>query len=149
MIIRQRYAAPPADVWDAVTRPERLARWFPPVSGELREGGRYQIEGNASGTVQRCDPPTGFAASWEFGGQVSWIEVRLAGDQDGGTWLELEHIAAPDDAGHWASFGPGAMGVGWDLALHGLASHLRSSDVVRPEERPAGWPPRRAASSSR
>jgi hypothetical protein len=28
------------DLWDAVTNPERLPRWFLPVSGELKLGGR-------------------------------------------------------------------------------------------------------------
>jgi hypothetical protein len=34
--IRRRYDAPIADVWDACTDPERIARWFLPVSGDLR-----------------------------------------------------------------------------------------------------------------
>ena len=29
------------DVWDACTNPERIPRWFLPVSGDLRLGGRY------------------------------------------------------------------------------------------------------------
>ena len=36
---------------------------------------------------------------WEFGGGVSWIEVRLASEPDGRTRLELEHIAKVDE--HW------------------------------------------------
>ena len=46
------------DLWDACTNAERIPRWFLPVSGELRDGGRYQLEGNAGGTIERCDPPT-------------------------------------------------------------------------------------------
>ena len=34
------------DLWEAVTTPARVARWFAPVEGELRQGGRYQIKGN-------------------------------------------------------------------------------------------------------
>ncbi len=85
-------------------------------------GGRYQIEGNASGVVERCDPPTGFAATWEFGGEVSWIDVALSSTSDG-TRLLLEHTAHVDDE-RWAEYGPGAVGVGWDLTLLGLALHL-------------------------
>jgi uncharacterized protein YndB with AHSA1/START domain len=48
--ITQVYAAPVEDVWDACTNPARIPRWFLPVSGELRLGGRYQLEGNAGGT---------------------------------------------------------------------------------------------------
>ena len=57
--VAQTYPAPIDDVWDALTSAERLPRWFLPVSGDLRLGGRYAIEGNASGTVETCDaPPT-------------------------------------------------------------------------------------------
>lgn len=45
--IRRSYDADIEDVWDACTNPERLPRWFLPVSGDLRLGGRYQFEGNA------------------------------------------------------------------------------------------------------
>ena len=137
MIISQVYAAPAADVWDACTNPERIPRWFVPVSGDLRPGGRYHIEGNASGTIERCDPPESFAATWEFGGQTSWIEVRLTAGPDGRTRLEIEHIAPPGD-GTWAEFGPGAVGVGWDLILMGLASHLTPGAGVNPGDG-AAW----------
>ena len=33
------------DVWDAMTNPERLPRWFLPVTGDLTVGWRYQFEG--------------------------------------------------------------------------------------------------------
>ena len=96
--ISQTYEGSLGDVWDACTNPERIPRWFLPVSGELKLGGKYQLEGNAGGTVERCDPPKSFAATWEMHGGVSWIEVRLtpAGD---GTRFELEHVAHIDD--HW------------------------------------------------
>jgi hypothetical protein len=35
-----------------------------PISGDLRVGGRYRLEGNASGTIERWDPPRSFAATW-------------------------------------------------------------------------------------
>lgn len=131
VVISRTYDAALEDVWDACTNPERIPRWFLPVSGELRAGGRYQLEGNAGGEIERCDPPHGFAATWEFGGNVSWIELRLS-DADGGrTRFELEHIAPGDDE-HWAQFGPGAVGVGWELALLGLARHFASGDAVDP-----------------
>lgn len=123
LTISQTYHAPVEDVWDACTNAERIPRWFMPVSGELKLGGRYQLEGNAGGTVERCDPPYSFAATWEYGGEVSWIEVRLTEAGAGRTRFELEHVAHVDDQ-RWAEFGPGAVGIGWDLALLGLASHL-------------------------
>lgn len=121
--VRQSYDATLDEVWEACTSAERIPRWFMPISGELRLGGRYHLEGNASGTVERCEPPESFAATWEYGGEVSWIEVRLTPESAGRTTFELNHIAHVDDQ-RWAEFGPGAVGVGWDMALLGLAGHL-------------------------
>jgi uncharacterized protein YndB with AHSA1/START domain len=128
LTISQTYDATIDDVWDACTNPERLPRWFLPVTGDLQPGGHYQLQDNAHGTIETCQPPTGFDATWEFFGEVSWIEVRLAETQDG-TALTLAHIAYVDDE-RWAEFGPGAVGVGWDLTVLGLALHLTAGAGV-------------------
>ena len=54
------YATTPEDLWDAVTSLERIGRWFLPISGDLRVGGRYQFEGNDGGEVLSCEPPRRF-----------------------------------------------------------------------------------------
>ena len=95
--VGRTYPSPVEDVWDACTNPERIPRWFLPVSGELTLGGHYQLEGNASGTIESCDPPHSFTATWEYGGEVSWIEVRFTPLDDGSTRFELDHIAHVDD----------------------------------------------------
>jgi uncharacterized protein YndB with AHSA1/START domain len=137
IVISQTYDADRDDVWDACTNPERIPRWFLPVTGDLRLHGHYQLEGNAGGTIERCDPPNSFAATWEYGGDVSWIELRLSPEADGRTRFELEHIIPIDDE-RWAEFGPGATGVGWDLGLIGLAIHLSTGQTVDPQE-VAAW----------
>ena len=129
--VSQTYDATIDDVWDACTSPERIPRWFLPVSGDLRLHGRYQLEGQAGGTIERCDPPKGFAATWEYGGSISWIEVRLSAEPDGRTRFELDHIAHVDD--HWEEFGPGAVGVGWDMGLLGLAMYLSADESLDPK----------------
>ena len=131
--ITRVYDSPLDDVWDACTNAERIPRWFLPVSGELREGGGYQLEGNAGGTIKRCDPPRAFDATWEYGGEVSWIELRVSPEADGRTRFELIHIAHVDDE-RWAQFGPGAVGVGWDLGLLGLALYLTTGQGMSPAE---------------
>jgi uncharacterized protein YndB with AHSA1/START domain len=131
--ITRVYETPLEDLWDACTNPERIPRWFLPVSGDLRPGGRYELQGNASGTIERCDPPRGFFATWENRGEVSWIELRLTPEGADATRFELEHIAHVDDE-RWAQFGPGAVGVGWDLGLLGLGLHLAGGgEPVDPE----------------
>src|SRR3954470_737733 len=130
--ISQAYDTDVEDLWEACTTAERIPRWFLPISGELRVGGRYQLEGNAGGTVERCDPPKAFDATWEFGGGISWIEVRLTEEGDG-TRFTLTHIAQVDDA-TWEQFGPGATGIGWDGAVLGLSLHLTRGAANDPAE---------------
>jgi uncharacterized protein YndB with AHSA1/START domain len=131
-VARRTYPTDRADLWNALTDAERIPRWFLPVTGELKEGGRYQTEGNAGGVVERCQEPESFSVTWEYGPMVSYLTVNLtpAGD---GTTLELVH-EAPVDPDMWAQFGPGAVGVGWDLALMGLGRHIESGEPVDPEE---------------
>src|SRR5690348_7754297 len=113
------------DLWEAITTPERLVRWFLPVEGDLKLGGRYQLKGNAGGTITRCDRPEALDVTWEFAGATSWVNVRLTPDGRGAR-LTLEHIAHRDGIGeeHMKKFGPGAVGIGWDLALYGLELYV-------------------------
>jgi uncharacterized protein YndB with AHSA1/START domain len=113
------------DLWNALTTPDRLARWFAPVEGDLKLGGRYQVKGNAGGAILRCDRPTAFDLTWEFGGGTSWVNVRLAPEGKRAR-MTLEHIAHRDGVGaeHFKKFGPGAVGIGWDLTLYGLGLHV-------------------------
>lgn len=116
------------DLWDAVTNPERIPRWFLPVSGEFKPGGNYQLEGNAGGTIEKCEPPELLALTWVFGEATSWVRIMLSAQTDGSTLLKLEHIAHMDAIGKdfWDQYGPGATGVGWELGFMGLALHLAS-----------------------
>jgi uncharacterized protein YndB with AHSA1/START domain len=132
------YATSPDDLWDALTNPERIPRWFLPIEGDLRLGGRYQLKGNAGGTIRRCDAPQALDVTWEFMGGMSWVTVRLAPEGEA-TRLTLEHIVHKSDADeHWARFGPAAVGVGWDLTLMGLGRHLASGEALS-HEAYEGW----------
>lgn len=128
--LRREYPAEIEDVWEAVTDPRRLARWFAPVSGDLREGGSFQVEGNAGGEIRECVPPSALTVTW--GGPVSVVSVRLSAS-GAGTALDLEHTVPVAFAGS----GAGALyvGPGWDVALLGLALWLRGELV----EDPATW----------
>ena len=131
VIASRLYETDAADLWDALTSAERLKRWFAPVSGNLELGGRFHVEGNASGTITACEPARYLAGTWEFAGTVSWIEITLTAEADA-TRLELQHIAHLGP--HWDQYGPGATGVGWELGFLGLAAHLeRPGDDVRAE----------------
>jgi uncharacterized protein YndB with AHSA1/START domain len=132
VIAERSYGAGMEDVWDALTSAERIPRWLLPISGDLRLGGRYQLEGNAGGTITTCEPPQHLAVTWEFAGDTSWLDVHLAeGSNEGQTTLRLEHLIP--DSPHWKEFGAGAVGIGWDLTLLGLGEHLASGEGVTEE----------------
>ncbi len=122
VIASRTYAASIEDLWDALTNGGRLARWFRPVVGRLRIGGRYRFRGHARGHIIRCEPPRVLAVTWRLAGSLSWVTVTLERDPKGGTTLELEHVTPARD--HWKQLGGGLVGVGWDHAMEGLARHL-------------------------
>ena len=59
--MEDRYDTEINDLWSALTEPQRLARWWGDVNGDLRPGGEFQfripnaLEG--SGRVDECEPP--------------------------------------------------------------------------------------------
>ncbi len=127
VIVRKQYPTTVADLWDACTTASRLERWFLPVTGDLELGGHYQFEGNAGGTVEQCNAPNSLRATWEYGGGVSWVELHFSPVADGAQ-LELRHISPRND--HWIEYGAGAVGIGWDLGLLGLALYLPSGEAL-------------------
>jgi uncharacterized protein YndB with AHSA1/START domain len=122
--LERRYTADQADVWQAITDPDRVRRWFLPLTGDLREGGNFQLEGNAAGDIMTCEPPRHLMVT--FGGESSIVDVLLSGDGQQ-TLLKLTHSVPLELAGS----GAGALyvGPGWDGALLGLALYL-AGDVT-------------------
>jgi uncharacterized protein YndB with AHSA1/START domain len=129
--LTRAYDASVVDLWDACTRPERIVRWFLPVTGDLRPGGSYQLEGNAGGRIEACEPPSHLRLTWVFGDNASLVAVDFAPLDGGRAELRLRHTVPDDD--HWARFGPGATGVGWELALVGLAAFLGGEPITDPD----------------
>lgn len=142
--LEQSYPSPIDDVWEAVTTAERIARWFMPIEGDLGLGGRYQLVGNAGGTVLECNPPSAETASyritWEMGGGLSWVSIRLTA-QGESTRFELEHVSRTADVPQemWDTFGPGGTGVGWDGGLLGLGLHLGATEGELSPEEAEAW----------
>ncbi len=119
------------DLWDALTNADRIQRWFLPISGDLRQGGHYQFEGNAGGEITFCEPPHHLAVTWGMHEQVSWVRVDLSEVETGVTTLRLEHAWVPDET--WDQYGPGAAGIGWEQGLLGLETHLADNPSLSPE----------------
>jgi len=138
--LRRTYDAGIDDVWDALTTPERISRWFLPLSGDLRLGGRYQFQGQAGGSIVACERPNRLQVTWVYPPSdtdegASDLEIRLSPAGDHATTLELVHAAVvPDEM--WDTFGPGAVGVGWEQGAFGLSLYLRTGSTV---DDPEAW----------
>lgn len=132
VILSRTYETTIEDLWDAVTHKKRLPRWFAPVEGDLRIGGRYQVENNAGGEIVKCERPRILSLTWEFGGDVSWVDVALSAESPNTARLTLTHTAKLSP--HWEQYGPGATGVGWELGLLGLAVYLADPEADKIDE---------------
>jgi len=120
------YDTSPADLWSAVTDPERLARWVAEVTGDLRAGGdfhaRFTSGWDGPGRVDVCDPPRRLLATMSPGtADETVIEATLA-DEGGGTRLVIEERGIPlaEIAEH---------GAGWQAHVEDLAAHLAGLDA--------------------
>lgn len=102
-----RLAAPPEEVWDALTRPELLVSWFgAEVEIEARRGGavdaRFPDGSRRRGVVQVAEPPRRLAFRWRpmppAAGDASVVELVL--DAEGQSTLltvvEEAGVLGPD-----------------------------------------------------
>ncbi len=115
----RRYAATPAEVWDAVTEPERIGRWLAPVTmlGDRHYRLDFGDDHATVGEVVTCDPPHSLTVTWEFTGEPASrvaLEVRADGD---GAVLVLDHTRLPNDQG-------AEYGAGWEAHLATLEAQL-------------------------
>lgn len=134
--IEDRYDTDVEDLWEALTDPARLARWYGRVDGDLRPGGRIRtyIEANdieSTGRVEVCDPPRrlllttretdeSFARGEGVPPYDGSIEVTLnpVGVE---TDLVIEVRGMPLDA---IAF----YGAGWQIHAEHLAEHVRGHE---------------------
>jgi uncharacterized protein YndB with AHSA1/START domain len=127
-VLTRTYDTTIEDLWDACTNPERLSRWYVPVTGELRLGGTFQQVHMGAGTIVACDAPHFFKVS--LGGGADEIEVRLAPGADEGTaTIELQHATTIDShtIGGEVYDAIYCMGGGYYPRLYALDMHLRGA----------------------
>ncbi|MFN8074438.1 MAG: SRPBCC domain-containing protein [Kineosporiaceae bacterium] len=133
IVLERTYGTDAPDLWDAVTNPGRIPRWFLPVSGDLVPGGTFQLEGHAGGTIESCEPPHRLHLTWGSGGAEPVDVVVTLVEVEGGTRLRLEQLGqVPEEL--WERFGPSATGLGWDFMLVGLGVHVDTRAAVDPQE---------------
>ena len=127
-VFTRTYATTVEDLWDACTNPERLRRWYVPVTGDLRVGGTFQQVNMGSGTIVACDAPNLLKLS--LGGGADEIELRLSpGPEGGATTLEVQHATTLDahEIGGQMYDAIFCMGGGYYPRLLALDLHLRGT----------------------
>lgn len=111
------YATGIDDLWEAVTRPERLRRWIAEVEGDLRVGGEFRARftsgWSGSGAVEICDAPGHLRVrTWEAGSEPTTIEAVLT-SEGAGTRLVIEERGLP--LAEYADHGAGWQAHAEDL----------------------------------
>jgi uncharacterized protein YndB with AHSA1/START domain len=130
--IEDRYDTAIVDLWAAITEPDRLARWYGQVEGDLRPGGAFRLSVESSGwegtgRVEACEPPRRLRVttresdeSYQQGQGAppfdGTIEATLTADGDQ-TLLIIEVRGMPLDK---IAF----YGAGWQIHAEDLASYL-------------------------
>jgi uncharacterized protein YndB with AHSA1/START domain len=130
--IEDRYDTDIDDLWQALTDPERLRRWYGVVEGDLRAGGEFRIyiaadDIESTARVEVCEPPRRLLLttretdeSYERGQGVpphdSAIEATLTSEGDR-TILVIEVRGMPLDK---IAF----YGAGWQIHAENLARYI-------------------------
>jgi uncharacterized protein YndB with AHSA1/START domain len=119
--MEERYDTEIADLWSAITDPERLARWIAHVDGDLQPGGAFQAAFSSgwegAGRVDVCDAPHRLKVTLSPGqADQTEIEVELIPDgQMTRLVMEERGISRDEAAGY---------GAGWQTHLEDLATWL-------------------------
>lgn len=135
--LERHYRTGPADLWQAVTDPVRLARWFGTLSSTPSgPGEEFEVvlddtpgAAPARARLTACETGRHLAYDWEYAGVPSRVRVDLVPDSAGdpGTTLRLTH----------ARLSPAQVigyGGGWEDGLAVLAAQLGIEGAAEPDE---------------
>lgn len=110
------------DLWEACTRPERLARWIAEVSGNLLPGGEFSAlftsgwEG--TGSIEVCEPPHRLVVLTRESDSSDEQVMEATLSTDGRrTTLIIEERGLPADR-------LPSYGSGWQIHVEDLGAYL-------------------------
>lgn len=125
--VEERYATDIDDLWSALTDPDRLARWYGQVDGELGLGGEFRMYVDASGwegtgRVEACEPPRRLMVTTKELSESfrKTVEATLTSEDDH-TVLVIEVRGMPLDK---IAF----FGAGWQIHTEDLAAYLAGGE---------------------
>jgi uncharacterized protein YndB with AHSA1/START domain len=111
------YDFTPAELWSALTDPERLARWLAQANVDPGVGGQVTLaftEGGTEGRILTWDEPRVLEYEWRFSGEDESIVRFELLPQEFGTLLVLDHRRLGRKAGM-------GYAAGWHAHLDALA----------------------------
>ncbi|WP_329475233.1 SRPBCC family protein [Kribbella sp. NBC_01484] len=141
--VEDRYDTDIDDLWSSITDPERLARWYGKVEGDLRLGGAFTLylesaDLNSIGRVDTCEPPRRLRITTRESDESArrgngpppfeqTVEATLtaAGPQ---TVLTIEIRGLPLDKIEY-------FGAGWQIHAENLAAYLAHQESTETESR--------------
>ena len=141
--VEDRYDTEIDDLWSSITDPERLARWYGKVEGDLRPGGAFTLylesaDLNSIGRVDTCEPPQRLRITTRESDESArrgngpppfeqTVEATLtaAGAQ---TVLTIEIRGLPLDKIEY-------FGAGWQIHAENLAAYLAHQESAETESR--------------
>jgi uncharacterized protein YndB with AHSA1/START domain len=110
-----------ADLWSAITEPDRLARWIATVEGDLRVGGIVQTHFTSTwegpGRIDVCDAPNHLVITMEPGTDDEAVIEAVLTAEGGRTRLVIEERGLPLDVLY-------QHGAGWQAHVEDLGRYL-------------------------
>lgn len=128
--LSRAFAAPPSEVWSAITDPARLARWLGTIDGEPASGAFLlrvvdAPDQPAHVRVEHCAPERSLRLAWQWEGEApSRLSAMVDGDETH-TVLTLEHRLGEATYAH-------DYGGGWEQHLTELAGLWPGAPAVGP-----------------
>jgi uncharacterized protein YndB with AHSA1/START domain len=120
-----------ADLWSAITEPDRLARWVATVEGDLRIGGLVQAQFTSTwegpGRIDVCDAPNRLMLTMEPGTEDEAVIEAVLTAENERTRLVVEERGLPLDVLY-------KHGAGWQAHVEDLGRYLAGGQSM--------WKPR-------
>lgn len=127
VVLSRSYPVAAGRVWEALTDPGELSRWYGTWSGDPADGVVQVTMSAEEGDtalpmrIDACDPERRLALSSDLDGVRVELDLRLREGKDQ-TILELaQHLTDGVDMGEW--------GPGWDFYLDRMGAALAGTDV--------------------
>lgn len=125
LIFERRFPQPITRVWQAITDPAQVAKWFGILTEPLVEGQPFflrfidQGDSKAEGTVLAVRPETLVEYTWMSKNEPTFVRWELSDEGAAGTRLVLTHSKL--------RFGVHHYGAGWHALMENLPGVVEGS----------------------